>query len=554
MMESEKVKLSAFLVQGLATLSIASIACLTGITFSWPSYTVELFESNATVLAYPMSPTEVSIFGSIPNIGALVATPFCGYAMDKFGRKKSAMLFGLPFVLAWLTISLTTNVPLVIAAVGFAGLGVAGQAGAAVYVSEIAQDSIRGGLSSCIVAGLFVGLLTSYTIGGQLSYTGALYANLTLSILYMIGVSLLKESPSFLVRKGKEEEAKKSLAFYRQVKPDSKEVEEAIRLIKLQLGPQIDQKLYDQNDGEQKEELLTKPPTQTQHTESPWKFLRNSESSKRALCASLTLMISNTLMGAIVLQVYAEPLFSKAVPTMTPNLCSILLAVAFLLSVISCALIVDRFGRKFLMTTTSIASGALTSLIGAQLVWDFAPHWCTAVFIYSFAYINYLGAATVPFIFMAEVFLPEVRGLGNSITMASLWTTNFFTLVAFKLLDEMHIGLGPIFFVFSAVCFATSVYSHLCLPETKGMSADQIQVLFIKKRRRSVKFPYKMYETEEKRQSYTRETRVASMTVDDHLSKDTIPRVKSYAFSVELVPLYSGTIDFLMFSQSEGTN
>ncbi|KAJ2940906.1 hypothetical protein O0L34_g10167 [Tuta absoluta] len=485
-MESEKVKLSAFLVQGLATLSIASIACLTGITFSWPSYTVDLFASNETVLSYPMSSMEVSIFGSIPNIGALVATPFCGYAMDKFGRKKSAMLFGLPFVLAWLTISLTTNVPLVIAAVGFAGLGVAGQAGAAVYVAEIAQDSIRGGLSSCIVAGLFVGLLTSYTIGGQLTYSGALYANLSLSILYMVGVSLLKESPSFLMQKGKEEEAAKSLAFYRQVKPDSKEVGIALRKIKMQLGPQIDQKLYAQNDDEPNEGLLThKPPIQIEQTESPWKFLRKSESSKRALFASLTLMISNTLMGAIVLQVYAEPLFSEAVPSMSPNLCSILLAVAFLLSVISCALIVDRFGRKFLMTTTSIASGVLTFLIGAQLVWHFAPHWCTALFIYSFSYINYLGAATVPFIFMAEVFLPEVRGLGNSITMASLWTTNFVTLIAFNPLVEAF-GLGPMFFGFSTVCFGTSVYSHFCLPETKGMSADQIQLLFIKKKRNSI--------------------------------------------------------------------
>lgn len=45
-----------------------------------------------------MTSGELSTVGSLPNIGALLATPICGYALDKFGRKYAAMLFGLPYV------------------------------------------------------------------------------------------------------------------------------------------------------------------------------------------------------------------------------------------------------------------------------------------------------------------------------------------------------------------------------------------------------------------------------------------------------------------------
>lgn len=63
---------------------------------------MEMFKSNSTVLSAPMSTTQVSLFGSLTNMGGLIATPFCGYAVDKFGRKYSAMIFGVPFVVRFL--------------------------------------------------------------------------------------------------------------------------------------------------------------------------------------------------------------------------------------------------------------------------------------------------------------------------------------------------------------------------------------------------------------------------------------------------------------------
>ncbi|XP_063833519.1 facilitated trehalose transporter Tret1-like [Ostrinia nubilalis] len=477
----EKVKKSAFFVQCCSTICIAYLTSLTGFIYAWPSYTVANFASNETVLSRPMTTLELSLLGSLTNVGALAVTPFCGYALDTLGRKYAAMLFGLPFVFTWAVLSFTDYIPLVLVAVGFAGVGAAGQAVSSVYISEICQDSIRGALTSTTVSGFFLGLLFSYTLGGHLSYHQVVYVHLSLSVLYIVLLSVLKESPVFLVQRGREEEASKSIAFYRRVEVSSKEVEAEIMKIKLQLDPRIETILQADNDPKVTKEFIAKP-TGNERAESAWKFLMKSESSKRALATALTVMAITILMGCVVLQVYAEPLFKEAVPSMNSNQCSIFLALDFLVASVICALMMDRLGRKFLMTTTSIASGMFGLLLGTQLQYHWAPHWVTAMLIYSYCFVYNLGAAVVPFVLTAELFLPEVRGLCNSMSMACMWIMNFVTLIVFNPLVD-SLGLGAIFCGFSVVCFCGAAYSQFCLPETKGLSADAIQLLFLKKRR-----------------------------------------------------------------------
>ncbi|CAH2252071.1 facilitated trehalose transporter Tret1-like [Pararge aegeria] len=488
-MDSEKVKTSAFFIQGVSTLTIAYLTSLTGFVYAWPSYTMENFKSNSTVLNAPMSLTEISLLGSLTNIGGLLATPFCGYAVDKFGRKYSAMLFGLPYVVAWGILSVTTSVYIVLFCIGLAGVGAAGQGISSIYISEISQDSIRGALTSTTVSGFFTGLLFSYALGGYLTYQQVLYVHLSLSVLYIILLMLLKESPVYLLKIGKEKEAAQAIAFYRRVEVTSKEVEVEIKKIYLQLDPRIDKILKSGIDLQETKELIDekqdKYAAQETKAETPWQFLRRSESSKRALLAVLIVNAVVILMGSIVLQVYAESLFKEALPTMNPNTCSIWLAVVYLIASVVCATMLDKFGRKSLMTITSIISGIFTILLGSQLHKRWAPHWFTAFAIYAYSFVYNLGAAVVPFVLTAEVFLPEVRGICNSLAMACIWITNFVTLIIFNPLVEA-LGLGPTFYIFAAVCFIGAAYSHFCLPETKGLSADKIQPLFMKKARRAL--------------------------------------------------------------------
>ncbi|KAJ8710881.1 hypothetical protein PYW08_009396 [Mythimna loreyi] len=488
-MEKEKIRTSEFLIQSLATAVICFQACQTGYVFAWPSNTVANFMSNETVLSRPMSSLDVSLLGSLPNIGGLIVCPFCGYAFNTWGRKYATMLFTLPYVFAWLIISLTSNVPLVLVATCLAGVGIGGQNVAIIYISEISHDSIRGGLTACSASGYFLGLLTTYTLGGYLTYMQTVYTHLSLSILCLLLIALLPESPVFLVLVGREEEARKSISFYRQLDIKSKEVEAEIAKIRLQMDPRLEELLEEVDDpetlGELVEKKLEKVPEERK-SESAWQHFKKSKSSKRALSTVLIIMALTIMMGCVVLQIYAEPMFKEAAPTMPANQCAVFLALDFLIASILCVLVVDRCGRKFLLTVTSAGSGVFTALLGAQLQLYWAPAWFTVFLIYGFSFVFTLGCAVVPFVLTAEVFLPEVRSFCNSVVMAFLWIFNFFTLVTFNPLVEA-VGLGPVFYFFSVVCFIGALYSQFYVPETKGLSADAIQALFLKGRRQSIK-------------------------------------------------------------------
>jgi MFS family permease len=79
---------------------VALLPALTGFIYAWPSYTLANFVSNETVLSAPMTTLEISLLGSLTNIGGLIVTPFCGFVSDAIGRKYAAMLFGLPSVVS----------------------------------------------------------------------------------------------------------------------------------------------------------------------------------------------------------------------------------------------------------------------------------------------------------------------------------------------------------------------------------------------------------------------------------------------------------------------
>ncbi|XP_023934335.1 facilitated trehalose transporter Tret1-like [Bicyclus anynana] len=480
-MNTEKVKPSAFLVQASSAFIIAYLTALTGFTYAWPSFTMEMFKSNSTVLSAPMSVTEASLLGSLINIGGLIATPFCGFAVDKFGRKYAAILFGVPFVIAWGLIYVTKSVNIILLSMWLGGFGAGGQGVSSVYISEISQDSIRGALTSACVSVFLLGLLFSYIIGGYLSYNQVLLVHFSLSVLYILMLMLIKESPVYLLKRGKIKEAAESIAFYRRVDVNSIEVQKEIEKIKLQLDPMIDKILQGGDDVLAMTETGQNLVAQPSKTDSPWQFLKRSESSKRALVSVLIVMSVVILMGSIVMQIYAESLFREAVPTMHPNTCSILLAVDYLLASLLCACMVDKLGRKNLMTVTAIISGIFTILLGSQLQKRWAPHWFTAFVIYGYSFVYNLGVAVVPLILTAEVFLPEVRGLCNSLSMACMWITNFIVIFIYNPL-VMTFGAGATFYIFSVVCFIGAAYSHICLPETKGLPADKIQLLYLKKK------------------------------------------------------------------------
>ncbi|KAI5641224.1 sugar transporter domain-containing protein [Phthorimaea operculella] len=471
--------------QVICTLIACYVGMSLGITFAWPSGTLQLFESNTTVLDRPMNKVELSLFGSLSSIGALVSTPVVGVLLDVVGRKYCAMGSMMMHVLCWTLIMACSKVEAILAAIFISGVGGGAALVVPVYISEICQENIRGTMTSGSMIAYGIGMLMSYAMGGTVSYMTFVYISMSIAVMGMVLLTFTRETPLFLMKKGLEEEAAKSFAFYRSASVGSKEVISEMEKLRRAFNAELDEELTDIGPEAQKLYPQLKEPTGVKQIPrqkpSLWQFLRRSRSTWRAAFVVITLCTAAIFQGLVVLQVYAEPLFKQAVPNVSPTLCCVILAVVTVISGFLAAYLTDVAGRRYLMIYSSIAAGLCCVVLGSQLHMLWAADWVTAVFIYLFTAAYTFGAGTVPFVLMAEVFSPEVKSFMSMFVIEWAWLCNFVILFIFNPLVEA-VGLGPTFYMFAAVCIATAVFAWAFQPETKGLTVAEIQTLFSKRR------------------------------------------------------------------------
>ncbi|GBP76669.1 Facilitated trehalose transporter Tret1-2 homolog [Eumeta japonica] len=225
-----------------------------GLLNVWPSYTQILYK-NATLtpLDEPMGPVQLSLLGSLPSLGAMLGTAVVGLLMQRLGRKRAGIIISLPFVLSWSIISATRSSLIVLIARFISGAG-----GGAflvygpVFISEVAESSIRGTLASGPVAFYCLGVLISYLLGWFQTYKTIIYLNIAASVFCLTLQMLVAESPVYLLNKGKEEEARASIAHYRGASVASKPVLEELSRLKQQITPSIELVPTENPDVEQK--------------------------------------------------------------------------------------------------------------------------------------------------------------------------------------------------------------------------------------------------------------------------------------------------------------
>ncbi|XP_072948389.1 facilitated trehalose transporter Tret1-like [Epargyreus clarus] len=465
----------SIICQVLST-GIASFLCMTmGIMFTWPSSTFKLFSSVNTTLDRPMAETELALLGSLSSISGLISTPFSSYFLDQFGRKNTCFIFSFMQVVSWIIVIACNKVEAALASIFISGLSSCLILAVPIYIGEICQESIRGMMSSLSMIFYGVGMLVSYLLGGFLEYKVMNYTCLTLALTGFALVTLLKESPLYLLTNGFEKEAKRSIAFFRGVKVDSKEVSEEMETLQRALNPDLD----DATPEEEKLNPIEKPKEKL----SFWKFMRKSRSSRRALLMTLILYTASIFQGLVVVQVYAEPLFEEAIPNMSWTVSSVLFATITIIAGLVAAYLIDWWGRRPLIIYGSLGGGICCVVLGSQISLHWGPHWVTALFIYLFSILYTIGAGTVPYVMTAEVFLPEVKSVVSMISMEWAFVCYFVILFIFNPLVAA-IGLGPVFFLFAAVCFLTSVYSVFYVPETMGLTVDVIQMKFNKRQQK----------------------------------------------------------------------
>src|SRR5215210_2451958 len=164
-------------------------------------------------------------------LGAAVGAGSAGPLSDKLGRRNLILIAGVLFAVGALGAALAPNVGVLVffrvvlgLAVGAAALTVP------LYLSEVAPTQIRGAISSLNQLNIVFGILFAYIVNALLASAGAWRWMLGLaaipSLVLLIGMYFLPETPRWLVSQDRDEDARDVLRRSRDEETVEKEIQD----------------------------------------------------------------------------------------------------------------------------------------------------------------------------------------------------------------------------------------------------------------------------------------------------------------------------------------
>jgi len=336
------------------------------------------------------------------------------------------------------------------------------------YQSETLPKWIRGAVVGCyqlcITFGLLLAALVNYGTENRTdsgSYRIPLSIQFAWALILCGGLFMLPETPRFLIKKGKLEQAKKSISFLRRLPIDDPD------LIRE----------YDEMRGnyEYEKSLGT----------ASFLELFKGTIGKRVL-TGITLQSLQQLVGINFIFYYGTAYFAQrnasALPT--PFLLTVITNVVNVASTFPGLWAIDRFGRRPVLLTGALgmgisqyivaACGAATSIHNDSSV--IAQFSFICIYIFFFASTFGPGAWVVT----GEMFPLRARAKGLALTTAANWFFNW--MLAFitpYLTGAQYANLGTnIFWIWGAFCWIAVAFVYLMIYETKNLTLEEVSELY----------------------------------------------------------------------------
>src|SRR3970282_143519 len=194
------------------------IASLAGFLFGFDTVVISGADKKLQLLWNSSDAFHGTVVMGMALWGTVIGAIFGGIPTNKIGRKKTLLFIGILFLFSAIG-SAFANDPFVFAAFRFmGGLGVgASTIAAPAYISEIAPAKERGKLGAFyqfnIVLGILMAFLSNYLLSdvGENSWRWMMGVQAIPSIIYLLFVLTIPESPRWLLSKSRNIEAKKVL-------------------------------------------------------------------------------------------------------------------------------------------------------------------------------------------------------------------------------------------------------------------------------------------------------------------------------------------------------
>ncbi|MCG8396144.1 sugar porter family MFS transporter [Bacillus atrophaeus] len=400
----------------------------------------------------PLTTLTEGLVVSMLLLGAIFGAALSGTCSDRWGRRKVVFVLSIIFIIGSLVCAFSQNITMLIASRVILGLAVGGSTALVpVYLSEMAPTKIRGTLGTMnnlmIVTGILLAYIVNYLFTPFEAWRWMVGLAAVPAVLLLIGIAFMPESPRWLVKRGREDEAKKIMEITHDHQED----------IEMELAE------MKQGESEKKETTLG---------------LLKAKWIRPMLLIGVGLAIFQQAVGINTVIYYAPTIFTKAgLGTSASVLGTMGIGVLNVIMCITAMILIDRIGRKKLLIWGSIGitlSLAALSAVLLSLGLSTSTAWLTVVFLGVYIVFYQATWGPVVWVLMPELFPSKARGAATGFTTLVLSATNLIVSLVFPLMLSA-MGIAWVFAIFSVICLLSFFFALYMVPETKGKSLEEIE-------------------------------------------------------------------------------
>ncbi|KAL1918063.1 uncharacterized protein VTP21DRAFT_3329 [Calcarisporiella thermophila] len=429
------------------------------------------------IFGYDTNPTPQGLLVSTIIFTSFLGCLFSGWLGDKIGRKRSILSGSLVFAVGCAMETIGVHPGLLFTARAVAGLGGGVLSNIVpLYISELSPPKIRGRLVCIFQLAVTIGIAVAYfvdygcvNISGDLAWRVPFILQIAACVALAAGTVVLPFSPRWLVDIGREDEALETLA---RIRADGERTPEVVEEFK---------------------EIVAEIRLEHAIAVRSYAELFKGTVLRRTLLG-LFVQSMQQWTGINGVLYYAPYIFASAgLNSNTTNLLATgVTGIVNVLATIPAILWLDDWGRRPVLISGAAIQGIAMFVIGGltasqlQVAVDAdgnkvitataAASWSIVafmfVFIAGFAY-SWGAAGTV---YPSEIFPIRVRAKAMSLTTGSNWLFNY--VVATITPIFLNASQSGIYFLFGSCCFVMMVVTWAFLPETKGKSLEEMEVVF----------------------------------------------------------------------------
>jgi sugar porter (SP) family MFS transporter len=421
---------------------------------------------------FGISSSTESLVVSILSAGTFFGALSSGLSADWLGRRWAIITSCLVFSIGVAMQVASTEIPLFVVGRVFAGYGV-GVVSTVVpmYQGECAPKWIRGAIVALYQWAITIGLLLAAVVNNAVqnrqnhsSYRITIGIQFIWAFILSTGIYLLPESPRWLIRRDDIQNATRSLSRLTGLPPDDPVLELELEDIKANL---------------EAERLLG----ETSFLDC---FKSSDNKIRLRTLTGIFIQAWQQLTGINFIFYYGTTFF-MASGIKNAFLISVATNIVNVFMTLPGAWGIERFGRRKLLLIGAAGmcvcefivaivgvSVSTENIVGQRVLIAF-------VCIYIAFFASTWGP--IAYVVISEIFPLQVRAKAMAMSSASNWLWNFGIGYATPFLVNKQAGSAglqvKVFFIWGSTCACCFIFAYLCVPETKGLSLEQIDLMYI---------------------------------------------------------------------------